>query len=157
MLDLSPLRGVRVDARARRAWVAGATLVGLIDHEAGAQGLAVPLGGAATVGIGGLALGGGIGKLARRDGLTLDSIHAVDLVCADGRLRRASPRDNPDLFWALRGGGGNFGVATALELDLRRSPILTGASICCSCTSGAPSPGRRPARRPLLTGALHTT
>lgn len=129
MLDLSLLQGVRVDAQTRRAWVAGATLVGLIDHETGAQGLAVPLGGSPSVGIGGLALGGGLGRLGRRYGLTLDSIHAVDLICADGRPRRASPSDNPDLFWALRGGGGNFGVATAFELELHPIPdrVLAGS------------------------------
>jgi FAD/FMN-containing dehydrogenase len=129
MLDLSPLRGVRIDADARRAWVAGATLAGLIDHEAGARGLATPLGGASTVGIGGLAMGGGFGKLSRRFGLTLDAVRAVDIVNADGRIRRASERDNPDLFWAVRGGGGNFGVATAFELELHPIParILAGA------------------------------
>jgi len=128
MLDLSPLRGVRIDADARCAWVAGATLAGLIDHEAGARDLATPLGGASTVGIGGLALGGGFGKLSRRFGLTLDAVRAVDIVSADGRIRRASERDNPDLFWAVRGGGGNFGVATAFELELHPIPaqILAG-------------------------------
>jgi FAD/FMN-containing dehydrogenase len=122
MLDLSPLRGVRIDANARRAWVAGSTLAGLIDHEAGARGLAVPLGGTSTVGIGGLALGGGIGKLSRRFGLTLDAVRAVDIVSADAQIRRTSERENPDLFWAVRGGGGNLGVATAFELELYPIP-----------------------------------
>jgi FAD/FMN-containing dehydrogenase len=128
MLDLSLLRGVRISAAQQRAEVAGATLAGLIDHEAGARGLAVPLGDTPTVGIGGLALGGGFGKLGRRYGLTTDAIQAVDIVCADGRLRRASPDENSDLFWALRGGGGNFGVATAFELALRPIPpqVLAG-------------------------------
>jgi FAD/FMN-containing dehydrogenase len=129
MLDLSPLRGIRVDADARRAWVGGATLLGLIDHEAGARGLAVPLGGNSTVGIGGLAMGGGFGKLSRRFGLTLDAIRAVDIVSADGQIRRASERENRDLFWAVRGGGGNFGVATAIELELHPIPeqVLAGS------------------------------
>ena len=122
MLDLNMLRGIRVDAAARRAWVAGATLTGLIDHETGARGLAVPLGGESTVGIGGLALGGGIGKLSRRFGLTLDAIRAVEIVSAEGKVRRLSERDNPDLFWAVRGGGGNFGVATAFEFELHPIP-----------------------------------
>ena len=128
MLDLSLLRGVRISASQRRAVVAGATLTGLIDHEAGARGLGVPLGDTPTVGIGGLALGGGFGKLGRRFGLTTDAIRAVDIVCADGRLRRASADENSDLFWALRGGGGNFGVATAFELALRPIPpqVLAG-------------------------------
>jgi len=128
LLDLGLLRGVRVDPAARRAWVAGATPAGLIDHEAGAHLLAVPLGGDPTVGVGGLALGGGIGKLSRMYGLTLDSVRSVDLVCADGQLRRASARENPDLFWALRGGGGNFGVATGFEFELHPVPehVLAG-------------------------------
>ena len=122
LLDLSPLGGVRIDADTRRAWVGGATLAGLIDHEAGSRGLAAPLGGTSTVGIGGLAMGGGFGKLSRRFGLTLDAVRSVDVVTADGRIRRASERENPDLFWAIRGGGGNFGVATALELELSPMP-----------------------------------
>jgi FAD/FMN-containing dehydrogenase len=122
MLDLSRLSGTYIDTNARRAWVAGATLAGLIDHEAGARGLAVPLGGESTVGIGGLALGGGIGKLSRRLGLTLDAIRAVEIVSADSKVRRLSERDNPDLFWAVRGGGGNFGVATAFEFELHPIP-----------------------------------
>jgi len=128
MLDLGLLNGVHVDVGGRRAWVAGATTTGLIDHETGPSLLAVPLGGTSTVGVGGLALGGGFGKLARRYGLTLDSVRTIDLVCADGRMRRASASENPDLFWGLRGGGGNFGIATSLELDLHTIPkqVLAG-------------------------------
>ena len=128
MLDLGVLRGVRVDPGARRAWVAGATPAGLIDHETGAHRLAVPLGGDPTVCVGGLALGGGIGKLGRAYGLTLDSVRSIDLVCADGQLRRVSAHENADLFWGLRGGGGNFGVATAFELDVHPVPpqVLAG-------------------------------
>ena len=122
MLDLSPMRSVRIDTGAKRAWVSGATLAGLIDHETVPQGLVVPLGGNATVGIGGLATGGGIGKLSRRFGLTLDSIRAVDMVTADGNFLHASPAENPDLFWAVRGGGGNFGVVTDLEFELHPIP-----------------------------------
>jgi FAD/FMN-containing dehydrogenase len=131
MLDLTPLRWVRFDSQDRRLWVGGATLVGLIDYEAGARGWAVPLGGASTVGIGGQATGGGFGKLARRFGLTLDAIRAVDMVSADGQIRRASERENPDLFWAVRGGGGNFGVATAIELELHPIPerVLAGSLV----------------------------
>ena len=131
MLDLSLLRGVRMDPKARRAWVAGATPAGLIDHEAGAHLLATPLGGDPTVGVGGLALGGGFGKLSRTYGLTLDSVRSIDLVCADGRIRRASADENADLYWASRGGGGNFGVATAFELDLHPIPehVLAGTLI----------------------------
>lgn len=122
MLDLSMMRGVRVDAGARRAWVAGGSLAGLVDHETHSHGLAVPLGGNPTVGIGGLATGGGIGRLSRRFGLTLDSIRSVDVVTADGKLVRASQGENPDLLWAVRGGGGNFGVVTEFEFELHPIP-----------------------------------
>jgi FAD/FMN-containing dehydrogenase len=122
MLDLSQMRGVRVEAGARRAWVAGATLAGLVDHETHSHGLAVPLGGSPTVGIGGLASGGGIGRLSRRFGLTLDSIRSLDVVTADGKLARASEMENADLLWAIRGGGGNFGVVTAFEFELHPIP-----------------------------------
>jgi FAD/FMN-containing dehydrogenase len=129
MLDLGLLRGVRVDPRSRRAWVAGATPAGLIDHESAPHLLATPLGGEPTVGFGGLALGGGFGKLGRTYGLTLDSVRSIDVVCADGQLRRASADENADLFWALRGGGSNFGVATAFEIDLHPVPerVFAGA------------------------------
>jgi FAD/FMN-containing dehydrogenase len=122
MLDLSQMQGVRVDADARRAWVAGGTLAGLVDHETHPHGLAVPLGGSPTVGIGGLATGGGIGRLSRQFGLTLDSIRSVDVVTADGKLVRASEMEAPDLLWAVRGGGGNFGVVTGFEFELHPTP-----------------------------------
>jgi FAD/FMN-containing dehydrogenase len=118
MIDLSLLRGVRVDATAKRAWVLGGSLAGSVDHEAVAEGLAVPLGDRNTVGIGGLATGGGFGRISRRFGLTLDAIRSADIVTAAGQLVRASETDNPDLFWAIRGGGGNFGVVTTFELQL---------------------------------------
>jgi FAD/FMN-containing dehydrogenase len=129
MIDLSPMRSVRVDGQARRAWVGGGTLAGLVDHEAVSQGLAIPLGDEPTVGIGGLATGGGIGKLSRRFGLTLDSIRSVDIVSANGRLLYASASENPDLFWAVRGGGGNFGVVTGFEFELHAIPtrVVAGA------------------------------
>jgi FAD/FMN-containing dehydrogenase len=118
MIDLSTMRGVRVDASAQRAWVLGGTLAGLIEHEALAEGLAIPLGDSNTVGIGGLATGGGFGRISRRFGLTLDAIRSVDVVTADGKLVHASDTENRDLFWAIRGGGGNFGVVTTFELQL---------------------------------------
>lgn len=122
MIDLGPMRGVRIDASARRAWVSGATLAGLIDHEAVSLGLSVPLGGQPTVGIGGLGTGGGIGKLSRSNGLTLDSIRSVDLVTANGKFVHASASENPELFWAVRGGGGNFGVVSEFEFELHPIP-----------------------------------
>jgi FAD/FMN-containing dehydrogenase len=117
-VDLSRLRGVRVDPAARRAYVEGGTLLGEIDHEAMALGLVTTCGTVSHTGVGGLTLGGGFGRLARRFGLALDNVAAVDIVTADGQLRHASPDENPDLYWAVRGGGGNFGVVTGFEFGL---------------------------------------
>jgi FAD/FMN-containing dehydrogenase len=117
-LDLTTWRGVRVDPVARRAWAAGGTLLGAIDHETAAHGLVTPLGTVSHTGVGGLTLGGGFGRLSRRFGMAIDNLESVDVVTADGELRRASARDNRDLFWAVRGGGGNFGVVTGFEFRL---------------------------------------
>ncbi len=117
-IDLSHMRGVRVDPKARRAWVEGGTLLGLVDHECMAHGLATPLGTVSHTGVGGLTLGGGFGRLARRFGLAIDNVESVDIVTADGQLRHASAQENQDLFWAVRGGGGNFGVVTTFEFRL---------------------------------------
>jgi FAD/FMN-containing dehydrogenase len=129
MIDLSPMRAVRVDARAKRAWVAGGTLAGLVDHETQSHGLIVPMGDKSTVGVGGLATGGGFGLVSRRFGLTLDAIRSVDIVTARGELVHASDTESPDLFWAVRGGGGNFGIVTEFEFELypMRSRVVGGA------------------------------
>lgn len=118
MIDLSAYRGVRVDPKARRAWVDGGTLLGHVDHEALAHGLVTPLGTVSHTGVGGLTLGGGFGRLARKFGMAIDNLESVDIVTADGQLRHASAKENPDLFWAVRGGGGNFGVVTTFEFKL---------------------------------------
>jgi len=118
LIDLSPMRSVRVDAAAKRAWVEpGATLAD-VDKETQAFGLVVPTGINSTTGIAGLTLGGGFGWLTRKFGMTIDNLVSADVVTAEGTLVRASETDNPDLFWALRGGGGNFGVVTAFEFKL---------------------------------------
>ncbi|RUU30000.1 FAD-binding oxidoreductase, partial [Mesorhizobium sp. M6A.T.Ca.TU.002.02.2.1] len=118
MIDLSPMKSVRVDPATRRAWVEpGATLAD-VDAETQAFELAVPIGINSTTGISGLTLGGGFGWITRKFGLTIDNLLGADVVTADGKLLRASQTENPDLFWALRGGGGNFGVVTAFEFKL---------------------------------------
>jgi FAD/FMN-containing dehydrogenase len=128
MIDLSQMKAVRVEAATQRAWVEpGATLAD-VDRETQALGLALPTGINSTTGIAGLTLGGGFGWLTRKFGLTLDNLLSADVVTADGELRRASQRENPDLFWALRGGGGNFGVVTAFEFQLHKlgPEVLSG-------------------------------
>jgi len=117
-IDLHNLRGVRVDPQKRRAWVQGGTLLGQVDGECLPHGLVTPLGTVSHTGVGGLTLGGGFGRLARKLGLAIDNLESVDIVSADGQLHHASASDNPDLFWAVRGGGGNFGIATNFEFRL---------------------------------------
>ena len=117
-LDLSTFRGVRVDPLDRRAWVAGGSLLGAVDHESMAHGLVAPLGTVSHTGVGGLTLGGGFGRLARRFGMAIDNLESMDVVTADGKLHRASPKDNRELFWGLRGSGGNLGVVTMFGFRL---------------------------------------
>lgn len=118
MIDLSQMKAVRVDAASRRAFVEpGATLAD-IDRETQAFGLVLPTGINSTTGIAGLTLGGGFGWTTRKLGLTLDNLVSAEVVTADGEMRRASASQDPDLFWALRGGGGNFGVVTSFEFRL---------------------------------------
>ena len=118
MIDLSSMRAVRVDAKARRAWASGGTLLGLIDHETAPYGLVTTMGTVSHTGVGGLTTGGGFGRLARRFGLALDNVTAVEVVTADGTFVHASADENADLYWGVRGAGGNFGIVTGFEFQL---------------------------------------
>ncbi|SFK81267.1 FAD/FMN-containing dehydrogenase [Halogranum rubrum] len=123
VLDLSPMKGIRVDPDTQTVRVEPGCVWGDVDHATHAFGLATVSGVIATTGVGGLALGGGHGYLTRKYGLTIDNLLSADVVVADGRLVHASEDENPDLFWALRGGGGNFGVVTSFEFQLH--PVET--------------------------------
>jgi len=131
MIDLSPMKGVTVDPQRRNARVeAGATL-GDFDREAQAFGLATPTGINSTTGVAGLTLGGGFNWLSRKYGLAIDNLLSADVVTAAGEMVRASATENPDLFWAIRGGGGNFGVVTTFEFQLHEvgPEVLSGLII----------------------------
>jgi FAD/FMN-containing dehydrogenase len=118
VLDLSPMKGIRVDPAARLATVQGGCTWGDLDHATHTFGLAAPGGVVSTTGIGGLTLGGGVGYLSRSRGLSIDNVVSADVVLADGSFVTASKDENEDLFWALRGGGGNFGVVTSFTFRL---------------------------------------
>lgn len=119
-IDLSLMRHVRVDPVNQTAWVAGGSHLGDMDFETMANGLVTTAGSVSHTGVGGLTTGGGFGRLARKYGLACDNVRSLDIVTADGQLRRASADENPDLYWAVRGGGGNFGIVTAFEFQLHQ-------------------------------------
>ena len=129
VIDLSPMKGIRVDPEARTVRADGGVLWRELDHETQAFGLATTGGTVSNTGIAGLTLGGGLGWLMGKHGLTVDNLLAADVVTADGQLRKASAKDNPDLFWALRGGGGNFGVVTSLEYRLHPVTQVLGGMV----------------------------
>lgn len=152
MLNLSPLRAVSVDPQTRTARVAPGALLADLDRETQAHGLATPAGFISSTGVAGLTLGGGFGYLSRRWGLTVDNLRAVDLVSASGEPLRASAGQHPELFWGLKGGGGNFGVATGFEFKLHElgPEVLAGPVVhafedapavlrqVAACMAGAP-------------------
>ena len=131
MIDMTLINQVSVDAQKREVHAGGGTLLGAVDRASQAVGLATTLGTATDTGIAGLTLGGGVGRLMRRFGMAIDNLLSVDIVTADGKLRHASEQENPDLFWAVRGGGGNFGIATAFRYRLHpfTSQVVDGNRI----------------------------
>jgi FAD/FMN-containing dehydrogenase len=130
VIDLSMLRTVTVDPMARTAQVDPGALLGQVDHESLVFDLVTTTGTVSHTGVAGLTLGGGFGRLCRRFGLSCDNLRSVDVVTADGRFVSASETQNPDLFWGLRGGGGNFGVATSFEFNLHpMNPVIFGGEI----------------------------
>src|SRR6059058_4873774 len=120
MIDLTPMDAVRVDQIQKRAWVQGGALLGAFDRATQTHGLATTAGNVSHTGVGGLTLGGGMGWLAREYGLSCDNVTSFELVTADGAVLRADAKQNADLFWGLRGGGGNFGVVTEFEFRLHQ-------------------------------------
>ena len=130
MIDLSPMKGIHVDPKGRTVRAQGGVTWGELNRETQLHGLAVTGGVVSSTGIAGLTLGGGLGWLMGKHGLALDNLRSVELVTAEGKVVRASEDEEPDLFWAVRGGGGNFGVATSFEYQLHPvGPIVTGGLI----------------------------
>ncbi|MBO0884473.1 MAG: FAD-binding oxidoreductase, partial [Mycobacterium sp.] len=128
LIDLSRMRGLSIDPQRRVAWAQPGLTWGTYAESADAYGLATSAGDTATVGVGGLTLGGGIGWMVRKHGLAIDNLLSAEMVTADGRLLRVSADEHPDLFWAVRGGGGNFGVATAFQFQLQPAGMILGGA-----------------------------
>jgi FAD/FMN-containing dehydrogenase len=134
VLDLSEMKGLEIDVGRRTAWAETGLTAGEYTATAGAHGLATGFGDAGSVGIGGITLGGGIGYLVRKHGLTIDHLLAAEVVTADGDLLHADAETHPDLFWAIRGGGGNFGVATRFKLRLHEVDEIVGGTLVLPAT-----------------------
>jgi len=139
MIDLAPMKGIHVDPRAKIARAQGGVLWKEDNRETQVHGLATTGGVVGTTGIAGLTLGGGLGWLMPKHGLALDHLRSVELVMADGSVRRASADEHPDLFWAVRGGGGNFGIATSFEFETPSGGRTHDHRGPC----GPPAPARR--------------
>jgi FAD/FMN-containing dehydrogenase len=129
VIDLAGLRAIDVDAEERTAWAQTGLTALEFTTATHAHGLGVGFGDTGSVGIGGITLGGGVGYLVRKHGLTIDSLLAAEIVTADGELRRIDAENEPDLFWAIRGGGGNFGVATRFKFQLQPIDTVVGGML----------------------------
>jgi len=134
VLDLSEMKALEIDLEGRTAWAQTGLTAGEYMAAVGAHGLATGFGDTGSVGIGGITLGGGVGYLVRKHGLTIDDLLAADVVTADGRLLRADAKTHPDLFWAIRGGGGNFGVATRFHYRLHEVDSIVGGMLILPAT-----------------------
>ncbi len=134
VLDLSDMRALQFDVEGRTAWAQTGLTSGEYSIAAAAHGLATGFGDTGSVGIGGITLGGGVGYLVRKHGLTIDDLLAADIVTADGEILRADPDNHPDLFWAIRGGGGNFGVATRFRYRLHPLDAIVGGMLMLPAT-----------------------
>jgi FAD/FMN-containing dehydrogenase len=135
VLDLTRLKALKIDPERRVAWAQGGLTAGEFTAAATEHGLGVSFGDTGSVGIGGLTLGGGVGYLVRKHGLTIDSLLGAELVTADGRMLRVDAETHPDLFWAIRGGGGNFGVATRFTYRLQSVASVTGGMLVLPATA----------------------
>jgi hypothetical protein len=134
VLDLSEMKELEIDVEGRTAWAQTGLTAGEYSAAAGAHGLATGFGDTGSVGIGGITLGGGVGFLVRKHGLTIDDLLAADVVSADGELLRVDAERHPDLFWAIRGGGGNFGVATRFHFRLHKVDTIVGGMLMLPAT-----------------------
>jgi FAD binding domain/Berberine and berberine like len=135
VLDLRDMKAVAIDASGRTAWAESGLTAGEFTEAAAAHGLAVGFGDTGSVGLGGLTLGGGVGYLARKHGLTIDNLLAADVVTADGQVLRVDEDSHPDLFWAIRGGGGNYGVATRFQFRLDEVDQVLGGMLVLPATA----------------------
>lgn len=135
VLDLSSMKALEIDPEGRTAWAQPGLTTGEYTNAAAAHGLATPFGDTGTVGIGGITLSGGVGFLVRKHGLTIDSLLAAEVVTADGQVLHVDAGSHPDLFWAIRGGGGNFGVATRFQFRLHPVDTIVGGMLILPATS----------------------
>jgi FAD/FMN-containing dehydrogenase len=134
VLDLSNMKELQIDVNERTAWAETGLTAGEVTTAAAAHGLAIGFGDTGSVGIGGITLGGGVGYLVRKHGLTIDNLLAAEVVTADGQILQVDEKNHPDLYWAIRGGGGNFGVVTRFKFRLHEVPSIVGGMLILPAT-----------------------